>query len=122
MSKESASRQVTNEDVALLDKAIADHELLQKNLYVLRRMLGEVGKVDAKRADLNRGVEAEQQRLDDVRKQADAAQERLTGLGKQIEAKQRELAAVETTIAERTTAANQLNESYLNLRNILAAA
>jgi hypothetical protein len=76
----------------------------------------------ANRADLNRGVEAEQSRLDEVRKQADAAHEQLTQVQKQIESKQRELAAVEATIQERTIAANQLNEGYLKLRAILEAA
>jgi chromosome segregation ATPase len=115
-------RGVTDKDLEVIDKAIADHSELQTHLYTLRRILGEIGKVDAKRADLNRGVEAEQSRLDEVRKQVDAAHEQLTQVQKQIESKQRELAAVEATIKERTIAANQLNEGYLRLRAILEAA
>jgi hypothetical protein len=75
MSKQEAAsrRDITAADLEVIDRAIADHEKLQVNLYTLRRILGEVGKVDAKRADLNRGVEAEQQQLDDLRKQSAAA-------------------------------------------------
>jgi hypothetical protein len=105
------SREVTNKDLEVVDKAIADHAVFQKDLFVLQRILTEIGKLDV--ASVRRGVEAEQARLDDVRKQADAAHGDLTQLQKQIEDKRRELASVEATIAERTIAANQLNESYL---------
>jgi chromosome segregation ATPase len=120
--QEAASRPLISEDLALVDQVIADHEKFQTSLYVLRRILGEVGKVDAKRTDLDRGVEAEQARLDEVRKQADAAQQQLDQLNNQIKDKQRELASVEQSIQQQTVALNQLHEGYHNLRNILAAA
>ena len=122
MSKQEADarRDVTSEDLQIVDRAIADRENFQTNLYTLRRILGEIGKLDI--GSVRRGIEAEQARLDDVRLKADTAQQQLTQVQKQIEDKRRELASVEATIQERTIAANQLNESYLNLRNILAAA
>jgi peptidoglycan hydrolase CwlO-like protein len=124
MTKQQADprRDVTATDLEVIDKAIADHEKFQTTLYTLRKILTEVGKVDAKRADLSRGVEAEQARLDDVRLKANAAQEQLDKLQNDIASKQRELAAVEATIQERTIASNQLNEGYLRLRAILEAA
>ena len=45
MSKQSdARRDVTSEDLAIIDKALADHSELQTHLYTLRRILGEVVK------------------------------------------------------------------------------
>jgi len=41
-----ARREVTATDLEKVDKAIADHETLQKDLYVLRRILGEIGNLD----------------------------------------------------------------------------
>jgi hypothetical protein len=96
------------------------HAVFQKDLFVLQRILTEVGRLDV--ASVRRGVEAEQARLDDVRKRADTAQAALTQLQQDITSKQRELASVEATIQQRTVELNQLNEGYLNLRNLLAAA
>jgi hypothetical protein len=117
-----ASRQVVSEDLTVIDQAIADHEALQKNLYLLRRLLGEVGKLDARSADLKRGVEGEQSFLDDLRKQTDAAHQALAQLQKDIQSKRGELREVEQLIQERTVAANQLNEAIARMRNLLEAA
>ena len=122
MSKQEADarRDVTSEDLQIVDRAIADHEKFQTKLYTLRRILGEIGKLDI--GSVRRGIEGEQSRLDEVRKQADAAQAALTQLQQDITSKQRELASVEATIQQRTVELNQLNEGYLHLRNLLAAA
>ena len=121
MSKQSDTHRAVEEtDLQLVDRAIADHEVFQKDLYVLRRVLTEIGKLDI--ASVRRGVQAEQDRLDEVRKQADAAQQQLDQLSNHIKDKQREVAEVESTIKERTVELNQLHEGYHNLRNLLAAA
>jgi uncharacterized coiled-coil DUF342 family protein len=113
-------RDVTNDDLAIIDKAIANHEAVQHDLYVLRRVVGEIGKLSL--SDIKRGVEGERKRLDEVSQKANAAQADLDELNKQIQAKQRELRGVEKIIEERRVACDQLNESYNNLRTILAAA
>jgi hypothetical protein len=113
-------REIKNEDLEKVDRAIGGNEGLLKDLYVLRKMLGEIGRLDFH--GVKRGVEAERARQDEARKKADAAQANLDEVLRQIEAKRRELRDVEATIAERELRSNQLNESYLNLRNILAAA
>jgi peptidoglycan hydrolase CwlO-like protein len=118
----ATSRGVTNEDLAIIDKAIANHEECQRELYTFRMVLSQVGKVDAKRGDLIRGVEAEQARFDEVHQRADAAQADLDELHRQIEGKQRELAAVEETIKERELRSTQLSDGINGLRNMLAAA
>jgi chromosome segregation ATPase len=116
------NRGVTKADLDFIDEAIANHETCQGKLYQFRRILGEVGKVDARRADLNRGVEAEQARLAEAQKGANAAQANLTELQRQITEKRRELAEVEKTIAERELRAGELNDAINHLRSMLAAA
>jgi len=74
------------------------------------------------RADLSRGVEAEQQLLDDLHKQTEAAHQQVDQLQQDIKSKQRDLADVEATIKERNVVLNQLNEGYNNLRRMLEAA
>jgi peptidoglycan hydrolase CwlO-like protein len=122
MSKQEADarRDVTSEDLQIVDRAIADRENFQTNLYTLRRILGEIGKLDI--GSVRRGIQAEQDRLDEVRKQADIAQQQLDKLQNDIASKQRELANVEATIQERNVVLNQLNEGYNNLRRMLEAA
>jgi hypothetical protein len=113
-------RDVTNEDLAIVDKAIANHEAVATHLYTLRRVLGEIGKLDF--PALRSNQQAHQARLDEIRQKGDAAQAALDEVQRQIVNKQRELAAVEETIKERTIVAGQLNEAVLGLRNMLAAA
>jgi chromosome segregation ATPase len=113
-------REITNADLEKVDRAIGGNEGLLKDLYVLRKMLGEIGRLDFQ--GVKRGTEAERARLDEVRKQADAATAKLEEVKKQIADKERELREVEKTIEERRVASDQLNENYLKLRSILAAA
>jgi hypothetical protein len=51
-----ARRAVTETDLQLVDKAIADHETFQKDLYVLRRVLGEVGNLDQAYRGMKEGI------------------------------------------------------------------
>jgi hypothetical protein len=113
-------REITNEDLAKVDRAISGNEGLLKDLYVLRKVLGEIGKLDFQ--NVKRGVEAEQSRLGEVRTKANAAQADLDQLLGEIADKRRELREVEETIKERTVASNNLNEAILGLRKMLAAA
>jgi hypothetical protein len=107
-------------DLQAVERAIADHEVFQKDLFVLKRVLTEIGPLDV--AAIRRGAEAEQARLADATKQADAAEERLTQLQKRTDDKQRELAEVEATIKERISEGERYNSAMQNLRNLLAAA
>ena len=59
--QEAASRRaVTETDLQLVDRAIADHATFQKDLFVLRRVLSEIGDLDAKYAGMKQGIEAVQ--------------------------------------------------------------
>src|SRR5262249_40469814 len=121
MAKQAdAHRAVTETDLQIVERAIADHEKFQANLFTLQRVLTELGPLDV--ANARRNVEHEQSRLDDVRKQADAAQDVLTQLEKQIADKKRELAETEVTIKDKIREAELFNERCQNLRALLAAA
>jgi peptidoglycan hydrolase CwlO-like protein len=115
-------RGVTKGDLDFIDKCIASHEACQGQLYQFRVILGQVGKIDARRVDLNLGTENEQARLAEAHRQANAAQADLAKLQREIEAKQRELAEVEKVIAERRIACDELNNAINHLRAMLAAA
>jgi hypothetical protein len=113
-------REIKNEDLENVDRAISGVEGLQRHLFVLRKMLTEIGKLDYQ--NVRRGVEAEQSRLGEARTKANAAQADLDKLLGEIADKRRELASVEAEIKERTVASNNLNEAILGLRKMLAAA
>jgi hypothetical protein len=113
-------RAVVETDLQVVEQAIKDHELFQRHLFTLQRVLVEVGPLDV--AAIRRGAEAERARLNEVSKQADAAQEQLDRLQKDIVAKQRELAEVEVTIKERIKEGERYNSACQNLRALLAAA
>ena len=113
-------RAVEETDLQLVEKAIADHEVFQRNLFTLKRILTELGPLDVGNA--RRNVEAEQGRLDDVRKQTDAAQEKLSDLERQIADKKRGLAETEATIKDKMREYEAFYASCENLRNLLRAA
>jgi chromosome segregation ATPase len=115
-------RGVTKADLDFIDAAIANHEACQGQLYQFRMILGQVGKVDARRADIVRGVEAEQRRFDEANKAANAAQANLDGVRREIDEKRRELAEVEKKIAEAELRLNELTNEIARLRAMLAAA
>jgi chromosome segregation ATPase len=52
-----ARRDVTDKDLELVDKAIADHEPFLKDLYVLRRVLTEVGRLEQAYRNTKSGIE-----------------------------------------------------------------
>ena len=120
MIKQTEPRVVTETDLQIVERAIVDHEKFQTHLFVLQRIIKEIGQLDV--PGIRRGAEAEQARLVEATKQADAAQDRLTDLQKQIAAKQRELAEVEATIKDRIKEGERYNAAMQNLRNLLAAA
>jgi len=51
-------REVTDKDLEVIDKAIADHETRQTHLYTLRRILGEIGKLDTAIAHTRQSLES----------------------------------------------------------------
>ena len=101
-------------------RAIANHEVFQKDLFVLQRVLTELGPLDV--ANARRNIEHERVRLEGVRREADIAQEKLSELEQQIAAKRRELVETEATIKDKIREAQLFDASCENLRNLLRAA
>ena len=114
MSKQptDARREVGNTDLEIVDKAIADHETLQKDLYVLRRILGEIGKLDQLYRGLKEGIavvqaesaravselEAAKAELAKVKQQVVETKQELATLTAEAEEKRRELSAYSEAI------------------------
>ena len=120
MAKNDTPRAVVESDLQIVQRAIANHETFQKDLFVLQRILTELGPLDVPNARAN--VEHEQGRLDEVRKQVDTVQEQLTQLEKQLADKKRELVETEVIIKDKIREAELFNQSCENLRNLLRAA
>jgi ribosomal protein S18 len=121
MTKQSEThRAVEATDLEVVERAIKDHEVFQRDLFTLQRILTEVGKLDV--AGIRGTAAAEQARCDEARKQADAEQARLEQLQQDIASKQRALADVEATIKERITEGERYNSAMQNLRDLLRVA
>ena len=121
MAKQTDTHRAPNEsDLEIVARAIANHEVFQKDLFVLQRVLTELGPLDV--ANARRNVEAERVRLEGVRREADVAQQQLDQLQKQIADKKRELVETEATIKDKIREIQAFDASCENLRNLLRAA
>jgi chromosome segregation ATPase len=99
-----ARRAVTETDLQLVDRAIADHETFQKDLYVLRRVLSEVGKLDEQYRGLKQAIEAVQGEGANVARQLEQAKADLATAQREAAEKRQELATLTAEVAgkERT--------------------
>jgi hypothetical protein len=113
-------REIRNEDLEKVDRAIGGNEGLLRDLYALRIRMKEIGNLHY--PEIKRGVESERARLEEANKKADAEQAKLDEVVRQIEEKKRELAAVEKQIEERVLYSSQLNDGIATLKKMLAAA
>jgi len=105
-------RAVSETDLQAVEGAIAYSETLLRNLYTLRRVLGEVGSLDQRLHGLKEGVAAVERQGEQVNAELEAAKTRLAKvqyeevekrkvvaeLTREIEEKQRELSAYSTAI------------------------
>jgi len=105
-------REVGNQDLEIANKAISDTEVLMKDLYVLRRVLGEVGNLDHLYGGLkqivamvqeegrriNAELEAAKTRLATVQQEEVEKRKVVAELSREIEEKTRELSAYSTAI------------------------
>jgi hypothetical protein len=121
-STKSASKEdraVTNDDLALVDKAINSHETFQRDLYVVRRILGEIGKLDQHYRGLKEAIAAveregaltnshlEQTRADLAKVQAQEVEKRevVAALDREIKQKEQMIDAYARQIERITGAA-----------------
>jgi seryl-tRNA synthetase len=96
-----ARRAVTETDLQLVDRAIADHEVFQKDLYVLRRVLGEIGKLDEQYRGVKQGIEAVQAEGANISRQLEYAKEQLAKVQQEEVEKRKELAALTAEVQEK---------------------
>jgi len=89
-----AHRAVTASDLEIVDKAIADHETFQKDLYVLRRVLGEVGNLDQQYRGLKEGIEHLQEQGRQLNSHNDAARAELAKVQQDVVEGRKEVAAL----------------------------
>ena len=94
-------REVTATDLEKVDKAIADHETFQKDLYVLRRMLSEVGNLDQQYRGGKQAIE--QVQAEGTRSSAQVEQIRadLAKVQQELVEKRKELASLTAAAAEK---------------------
>src|SRR5262245_16754809 len=107
MSKQEADarREVGNKDLEIVDKVINSHEAFQTQLYVLRRILGEIGKLEELHRGLKQGVEHTQAQSGEQARAFEHAKAQLEAVQREeVEARKRvaeltaEIAAKEKTL------------------------
>jgi len=96
-------RAVTETDLQIVERAISNHEVFQKDLFVLRQVLREVGNLDQRYRGLKEGIavveeqgrrvnaelEAAHTRLAEVQQQEVEVRKRVAALTAQAEEQQR---------------------------------
>jgi chromosome segregation ATPase len=96
-----ARRAVTETDLQLVDKAIADHETFQKDLYVLRRVLSDVGNLDQQYRSLKEGIAAVQAEGARISSELEAVKTRLATVQREESEKRKVVAELDREIAEK---------------------
>jgi len=111
-AEKSSSREVTNKDLETLDGAISAHEGLGRFLYTVRRILGEIGKleqayqntkaslavVEQQCEQINAQLEAVKAELTKAQREEVETRQRLAELTRETEAKRAELSAYSASI------------------------
>ena len=92
---EKGTREVTPNDLDVLDKAISSHEALGRFLYTTRGILGELGRLEKQYRDTKDGLANGERYVADLRKQIEAAQAELAKLRKEFTEKQQQIAAID---------------------------
>jgi hypothetical protein len=103
MTKQQADarRAVTETDLQLVDRAIADHERFQKDLYVLRRVLSEVGNLDQQYRGGKQAIEQVQAEGARTSAQLEQVKAELAAVQQQAVEKRQELAALTADVQEK---------------------
>jgi chromosome segregation ATPase len=115
-------REVTNKDLEIIDKAIADHEVFQKDLFVLRRILGEIGKLDTAIAQTRRGLQTTEKSRDELNAQVEVARAELATVQKQQQGVRNEIATLDSQIKAKQIEFNQLCDAVDRIKQNLTEA
>jgi septal ring factor EnvC (AmiA/AmiB activator) len=98
---DTSRRAVTETDLQLVDRAIADHETFQRDLYVLRRVLSEVGDLDQQYRGGKQAIEAVQAEGANVSRQLEYAKEQLAKVQQELIERRQELAELTAEVQEK---------------------
>ena len=104
-------RAVTETDLQIVDRAIADHETFQKDLYVLRRVLSEVGNLDQQYRGTKQSIEQVQAEGARTSAQLEQVRADLATVQKELVEKQKAVAELDREIAEKERMLNAYAES-----------
>jgi chromosome segregation ATPase len=124
MAKQEADvrrREVGNKDLEIVDKAINDHEVFQKDLYVLRRVLSEVGNLDQQYRGLKEAVEAVQSEATRTSAQLEQVRAELATVQVEVVEKRKELATLSAEVAEKERALSAFSASIDRITGARAA-
>jgi septal ring factor EnvC (AmiA/AmiB activator) len=94
-------RAVTETDLQIVDRAIADHETFQKDLYVLRRVLSEVGNLDQQYRGGKQAIEQVQAEGARTSAQLEQVKADLAKVQQELVEKRKELATLTAEVAEK---------------------
>jgi septal ring factor EnvC (AmiA/AmiB activator) len=92
-------REVGNRDLEIVDKAINDHETFQKDLFVLRRVLSEVGNLDQQYRGTKQSIEQVQAEGARTSAQLEQVRADLATVQKELVEKQKAVAELDREIA-----------------------
>ena len=122
MSKQSDTRrEVTATDLEKVDKAINDVEPLLKDLYVLRRILGEIGNLDQAVRGGREAIAVVQREGEQVNAQLEGVKAQLAKVQREeVEARQR-LATLTAEAAEKARELSAYSEAIDRIAGKAAA-
>ena len=93
-------RAVTETDLQLVERAISNHEVFQKDLFVVRRVLGEVGNLDHRYRGLKEGIAVVEEQGRRVNAELEAARAELAKVQQEVVEGRKELTALTAEVEE----------------------
>jgi predicted nucleic acid-binding Zn-ribbon protein len=115
-------REVTNKDLELIDKAIADHETQQGHLYTLRRILSEIGNLDTAIAQTRVSLQSIEKSRDEANAELEAARDELAKIAKQRQETVNEIGALNREIETKRTELQSISNAREQIKAFLEAA
>jgi chromosome segregation ATPase len=101
MITKGATRQVTDDDLAHVDNAIANHQVFLRDLFTLRKLLAEIGSVDKAIANNRAGLQVITQERDLIGAQLEQAKSDLVTVQAREVEQRKQVAALDREIAEK---------------------
>jgi chromosome segregation ATPase len=122
MAKQEADtrREVTSKDLETIDQAINDHETFQKDLFVLRRVLGEIGKLDQVCRGLKQAIEQVQAEAERTSSGLEQAKAGLAATQRQEVEKRQEVAELDAEIKRKQQTLEHYSKAIERITGVAA--